>query len=448
MADNAQIVSDINAAVADLKDKADAIAALAAQIDAPAPGPAPAPAPEPSPEPTADASAAIQPVNSSAVQIALSVGNTEQQRWDGFGFSMDSPAQAAKNMDATMKKWPERLFEELNTKWLSGYGPSSNYQRVAALGAAHGVTGIICIGFVYRTPYSAASLADQMKSSGVAWTHVCLQNEPDGNTGNRFPGYPSNFATVVADNKALRARLDAIGLGAVKIIGNSYAHFGGIVDNEYAALSAEGLIPGTVTAGSGHCYHDCPSVSNWDNHWRSQSPQGLFETEAGYGNVPNSIARYLSALNNGCGVYFHFVGQAMATTTDALAQCLVDISGNRRPWHGPYKICNAALPLGARFRTVTSSDRPARLNAAQAAHGPRLWEVQPAHQRGRSEAPGRQVGHSYLQRDGWRWARESLPHGLLSGGPAAADRHDPRAVDLHRQLRWPAMPQERQSGRE
>ena len=151
---------------------------------------------------------------------------------------------------------------------------------------------------------------------------------------------------------------------------------------EFAALQAAGKVPGVVMAGNGHAYGDNPTAAEWDNAWARYKPQGLIQTECGYGHPQTSPARMLSNLNNGVGVFLHFEGQIPKNpNADALSQGLVQYDGSYQPWHRAYQVINRDLSLGSLFRLTHCSDRPPGIDAThadrmirrQTAYIPRLY---------------------------------------------------------------------------
>ena len=309
----------------------------------------------------------LEQVDPTATQAELIVGTEPQQRYDGFGWTLSSPAAAPKVAELAAK-WPAKLFEDLGVRWLGGYGANSAYKAGAALGKKHGITDMFCHGFLYRQGKSAATHADQIKAdidNGIPWTWTCVQSEPDGNPANAWGGYPTDWSRVVADTKALRAALDARGLQHVKIASCTHAHMGDLVDAEHDALDAAGLCPSACAAGGGHFYSDGPTPGNWQR-WGRHRPQGMLQTEAGYGDPVNSPARFLSALNNGVAVYLHFEGQAASNEAEALKNGLVDANGVPRPWYASYRLLSPSLPVGTIMRTVTTNNRPQGLSESYA----------------------------------------------------------------------------------
>jgi len=309
---------------------------------------------------------AIEPVDNSLTQVAMLADTTPQQRWDGFGFTMGGPYDTT-SMAAAAQANHVQLFDELNAVWTGGYVAGSVYAPFAQVCKNNGITGFLAVGQC-ATQYTPTSFADQIAATvgSCFWTHASLQNEPDG--GNAYEVYAGGYTEIVNKSQELRNRLNANGLSSVKIIANGWSHFSGSgCAPEYNALQAAGKIPNVVMAGCGHAYGDNASNVEWDNAWANYKPQGMYQTEGGYGHEQTSPARMLSNLNNGVGVYFHFGSQIPSNPTqDALDQGLVEYNGTRRPCHRSYQVINRDLSLGSLFRLVHCDDRPPNINAAYA----------------------------------------------------------------------------------
>ena len=343
----------------------------------------------------------LEPTNGSAEQVTISVAQTPRQAWYGFGFGLADPG-GSQLIHPYMVQYADRLFDELGTTVLRLNTPALRYKPSVVFGLSRGVDMIICTGYIaawrnsatgvtghpandYSQPtyapgvYSPTLFADDVKyaiDNGIPITHVCIQNEPDGNPDNLLnPADPDDLTLVVSWNQELRARLNAIGLSTVKIFGLEWAHFGSnnIIGglNEYDVLDAAGLIPGTVMAGGGHCYGDCPTLSIWDNRWMTKmgaSGQGLFSPETGSSGNPNRGARFLAGLNHGVSVECQHYSVTVAAGSEPFQQALIGTDGVRRPWHAQCRIIANTLIRDSRFRLCTSSDRPPGLSVGNATY--------------------------------------------------------------------------------
>ncbi len=327
--------------------------------------------PEPEPEPQLPVPpilpGGLEPVDPQLGQVAMIAHAGACQRWEGFGLCMPGPNESeAAAAKITQLGLTRRLFQDLGTTWLASYGPSMMYRTFAALGENNGAGKVYMHGFLWRTSgLTPATMAGQIKAAvdagiDIAWT--CLNNEPDGNTGNRFPGYPTNFDAVVKAFRELRAALDARGLQRIKITTCPYAHFGEMCDREWDALRKAGITPDAM---AGHCYSDCPTEENWQRA-KLIHHQGMMSTEAGYGDAANSPARMFSAINNGAGAHAHFQTVALKAMAEPMKNVLFAPDGKPRPWYPAYTVASPLLTAGSFVRRVECGDRPPKLPAEHA----------------------------------------------------------------------------------
>ena len=312
----------------------------------------------------------IEAINGSADQVAIAVGTTTRQTWDGFGWGAGAPSDVP-SLTPYVDNSPNvtRLFADLGTRVLRLVDPTypdfvTIHKPLVDICVANDVDRIMALGFMASGGYSATTLAnavDAAMTAGIPFTHVNLQNEPDGNPGNTMTP-----AEIVAGVQELRARLNTLGRSAVKITGCEWAKFSQGNLSEFDALNAAGLIPGTVVTGAGHCYKGCPTNQDYDDRYftlASTRVTGLWSGETGGGGVPHTGARFVSGLNHGLSVEVHHAGQSPFAGN---IQCLVNPDGSVMPQWGQYRIMTPLLTAGTIFRLCTSNDAPAGLSAIAA----------------------------------------------------------------------------------
>lgn len=305
----------------------------------------------------------LEAVDLAAAQVTIQVDSGARHSFDGFGWSLDYNTARDTAMESLITANAAKLFANLNTKWLGAYTPgnAAAFRDQMAIGAANGVTGFICHGNLNRAAISTASFAALVKAdwdAGLQWTHLCKQNEPDGNALNVYAADPD----MTTKTSTLRAELNNRGLSAVKLIGDGWAHGGSAGNNEYDKHLAAGLIGASgLTAGAFHAYGDCNTPSTFDNPsgtarwWQpgTLGTGGLFQLEHGGNDYPKSLAVYFSALNNGVSVFLNFEGISKSA---GFQHNLVDSTGALATHYPATQSVNQRLTVGSRFRLCHSSD--------------------------------------------------------------------------------------------
>ena len=335
----------------------------------------------------------VDPTISTADRIAITVGTTEQQTWECYGWGVGSAADAATvaPLIAGSSTRTQALFADLATKVLRLNNPQqsgfvANCKPLTDYAATQGVDRILATGYVWQningggsfTPTLLADAVHAAISGGIPITHVTLQNEPDGGPGN---GPPGGYAAVLrAHHIELRNRLNTLGRTSVKVLGLEWAHFdalsNGAVD-EYAVLSGapENLVAnGTVAHGAGHIYADGPATDVYNDRWGSTPAgrvAGIWSCETGTASSPAAQARAASGLNNGTSAEIFHQGHADAHDTPGSfddSQKLLRLDGAKQSWWGGMSVLFRDLPRGSIFYHCTSGDRPTGLAVGPATH--------------------------------------------------------------------------------
>jgi hypothetical protein len=317
---------------------------------------------EPQNPPTSPPDAGLEPVSGSALQVAVQIDAAARQSWHGFGWGANA-FQPAIDAHSRIQANAAKLFDELNSTVIRLHNPEGRagfvnaYKPIWDIARTRGVDTVLATGYVFRGNSTVENFADSVAyciGAGIPITHVSVQNEPDGNPANAMPE-----SAYVPAHRNLRQRLDALGLQQVKIIGIEWAHFGDSANREFDLLDAAGLIPGTVIAGAGHCYKDCPNPGIYDDRWM-QRGCALWSTETGNSGTPNHAARFVSALNHGAAVEIAHIGQLAITNpnSEQRQQVLVLADGTRSSWHGHCRLISQALQRGTVMRLATCDRRP------------------------------------------------------------------------------------------
>jgi len=330
------------------------------------------PEPLPPPEPPQGGSG-LEPVNQSALQVAITVGNEPRQTWHGYGYGLNDWTSAV-NVFPRVRDNVDKLTTDINASIMRIFTPENPsgclnaYKPYWDLLKGRGVDTIFASCFLYRSNSSPDAIASGVKAcidggmDASRWI-LSVQNEPDGNPLNAVKG------DFVSHHRSLRDALNARGLQRVEIAGLEWRHPSTHGPDEYDAYASVGMVGAdkVISAGCLHIYDKGPDAALYDQRYL-KAGCGIWSTELGNNGSPSAQARMLAGLNHGTVCEFvHYCMIATASpNSEQLQQSLLDWNGKPRPWYGGLQIISQALTRGTVMRLCRSSDRPAGLPAAHA----------------------------------------------------------------------------------
>jgi hypothetical protein len=344
----------------------------------------------------------LEPIDQSALHVAVEAGTVPRQSWHGFGYGLNGWEPAATAFPRVRTR-VEALTEDINAKIMRIFTPEAPEGCLKAylpywnLLKQHGVDTIFASCFLYRRHGSPASIAEGVKKcidGGMDAEHwiITAQNEPDGNPANEVVG------DFVGQHRDIRKELDARGLQRVKLVGLEWRHPSNRGPQEFDAYDRAGLAGADKAVADGclHIYDKAPDQALYDDRWAKRGG-GIWSTELGNNGSPSAQARMLAGINHGavCELIHYCMIATSTPNAEQLQQSLLDWNGGKRPWYGGLQVLSRPLLRGTIFRRCSSSDRPPGLPEPHA-----RWMVRNAAQTGGRNP--RQQGAAGLRPDG-RW---------------------------------------------
>lgn len=305
----------------------------------------------------------LEPVNSSALAVSIDVGTAPRQTFVGFGMGIGGHGNGASLLDRYERN-AGKVFDTLfcrvirlhNTLDTSSY--VSSYRGVANLAASRGCS-VLSTEYMYRggsNPAGLARAANSALDAGVPITHLSIQNEPDGNPGNKMTG------DVIAHHRELREKLSA----PIKLIAPEWRH----PENgrpEHDAFLRAGFFPATISAGALHIYNKGPMPEDYDDRYM-KSGLGMWSCETGDGSSPKTQAQFLVGLLHGVvAEIFHIgIADSSASSDSDMRQKLMDVNGVFQPYAHALGLIARTIVPGTVMRGSSSSDRPGGMSDRQA----------------------------------------------------------------------------------
>ena len=326
----------------------------------------------------------LELVDSSALQVAISVGTQPRQAWIGYGWGANGHAPAAANFPA-LNTHVRKLCEDMGATVVRFHTPedvsgfNTAYLNTWNLVKQHGIDVIFASSYIYRAAHGAghtnynidgmASGINTAIANGFNPSHLfacTIQNEPDGHADNRIPSGGLNV--VRAHQETLRAGLNP----SVRILGLEWRHPQAL-SGEFDNYNANGIIPGTVADGCMHYYDDGLNHVYYDQRWKSVN-RSIWSTETGDNHSPKTQAQFIAGLNHGKVVEIAHVGIGGYAADPTKHQLLITTGGELTPWWYACATISKTLQRGVIFRKCLSSDRPTDPTMSTTQASEMIWD--------------------------------------------------------------------------
>jgi hypothetical protein len=309
----------------------------------------------------------------------LTVGTAPQQRFEGFGFSLEEDNPYGLLGEERKAMVDRLLYDELNTRivrlWYAAGEPEVLRDVYLATGIIphaldHGVTELLLApaGSYPGDPEEyARAIAEDIRvmreEYGIRITTTGVMNEPDAEYWKILPA--TDYVPLAI---ALRRELDARGLGDVKIIGPEFASADRVPEEWFDAVAAEPAALAAFDALGTHSYNMAATpdlaervLAHGKQYWMTEAGGGQLDgsAEFDFAFAATVSARFLNDLNNAVTHWVWFIGLGDGTSDvlQKLVMCEGDCVDGRIYKNYAYhhvRQVTTSFPPGTVMRHVTS----------------------------------------------------------------------------------------------